>query len=144
MRFAVEEQPDYHLVSYENLKAEISTLIFYWNVSVTKFDLITRYLGNIYENGSGKYYLRSDGFKFNIINLENNMNMLDPDESELIMGRIYPAEKKNPLTRLKPCKIFNIESKESNLTKLEDIISTLKLKFIEEEGRGMPFIIDWQ
>ncbi|MCJ7443275.1 MAG: hypothetical protein MUO26_01870, partial [Methanotrichaceae archaeon] len=143
MRFMFEEHSDYHRVSYENLKAEISTLIFYWNVSVTKFDTIMWHLGHIYETGSGNYHLRSDGFKFNIINLENNMNMLDPDQSESIMRCVYPAEKRNPLTRLRPCKIFNIESKESNLIKLEDILSKLRSELIKEKERGMPIEIDW-
>jgi hypothetical protein len=117
----------------------------------TGFDLIKFYLDNICYWDSGKYHLRSNGLKFNIINLENDMFMLDSYQSDSIMSDCTfsidietPEIIENPTVYLRPFKSFDKKAKKnSNRITLEDVFSDLKSKLIEEKERGIPFQLDW-
>jgi hypothetical protein len=152
MRFVLDEEPveAYQVMPLEDLKAETRAFIFYWNAVSTGFDAIIRDLDFIYEKHSGKYYLKSDGINFNIIDLEKNKPLLTSRDSELVMRNgILPQEigssrvMKNPLEYLRPCDCFGPESSnESNLITFDRIFSDFKSKLAEEVERGMPLKLD--
>jgi len=93
-------------------------LIFYWNVASTRFDVICGFLGKFYGNniGSRNYHLKSDGLRFQIVDLKTNEQLISKElERDILLSNITPSlpddlhieDNANwPFEFLKPCEIF--------------------------------------
>jgi len=93
-------------------------MIFYWNVASTRFDVICGFLGKFYGNdiGSRNYHLKSDGLRFQIVDLKTNEQLIPKElERDILLSNITPSlpddlhieEKASwPFEFLRPCEIF--------------------------------------
>ena len=93
-------------------------LIFYWNVASTRFDVICDFLGKFYGNdiGSRNYHLKSDGLRFQIVDLKTNEQLIPKElERDILLSNITPSLPDDlhieenaswPFEFLRPCEIF--------------------------------------
>lgn len=93
-------------------------MIFYWNVASTRFDVICGFLGELYENdiGSGNYHLKSDGLRFQIIDMQTDKQLIPKElERDILLSNIIPSLPDDlhieqnaswPFEFLRPCEIF--------------------------------------
>ena len=93
-------------------------MIFYWNVASTRFDVICGFLGELYENdiGSGNYHLKSDGLRFQIIDMQTDKQLIPKElERDILLSNITPSLPDDlhieqnaswPFEFLRPCEIF--------------------------------------
>ncbi|MGA9098421.1 MAG: hypothetical protein WB392_05765, partial [Methanotrichaceae archaeon] len=62
----------------KSLETMIKEFIFYWNTSITRFDIICWTLLSLFEEGegSGSYHLKSEGMSFQIIDINDGKSLI--------------------------------------------------------------------
>lgn len=130
----------------EEMEVISREMVYSWNIASTRFDIICHYLSELYENGNGSrnYHLKSDGFSYDIIDLESGKSLLPSNTSSslLLFGsipRIFNQDKQNegnlnvevmkePYSYLRPCLMFEDMGFRSELIPIEEILYKLKEK----------------
>ena len=120
-------------------------LIFYWNVASTRFDVICGFLGKFYGNdiGSRNYHLKSDGLRFQIVDLKTNEQLIPKElERDILLSNITPSLPDDlhieenaswPFEFLRPCEIFKHMDNDSQpwnyeIIHYETILEEINLK----------------
>jgi hypothetical protein len=153
--FEWEEKSDPAIsIAQDQLATKLKGLIFYWNVASTSFDYVINYVNHFYDNGSGLYRLKTEGFVFDMFDLKTNRPVYhEPWDDEYYLGGltgILPNEAEssrymeNAFAYLRPCASFGKNSKQLMKPRtFEDIFADLKSKLAKEKDSGLPIQLDW-